>query len=54
MSLEVDQTVLWLLLKPGPKPWARTLKNLDPEKPGPERPGPRKTMTLKNLGSQKT
>ena len=54
MSLEVDQTVLWLLRKPGPRPWARTLKNLDPEKPGPERPGPRKTMTLKNLGSEKT
>ena len=23
-----------LLLKPGPRPWTRTLKNLDPEKPG--------------------
>ena len=22
-------------LKPGPRPWTRTLKNLDPEKPGP-------------------
>ena len=28
----------WLLLKPGPGPWTRTLKNLDPEKPGPEKP----------------
>ena len=27
-----------LLLKPGPGPWTRTLKNLDPEKPGPEKP----------------
>ena len=24
-----------LLLKPGPGPWTRTLKNLDPEEPGP-------------------
>ena len=24
----------WLLLKPGPGPWTRTLEDLDPEKPG--------------------
>ena len=35
-----------LLLKPGPGPWTRALKNLDPEKPG-------KTWTLKNLDSKK-
>ena len=40
--------------------WTRTLKNLEPEKPGlrhtliqknldPEKPGPRKTWTKKNL-----
>ena len=37
-----------LILKPGPRPWTRTQKNLDPEKPG-----PRKTWTLKNLGPEK-
>ena len=26
--------IIWLLLKPGPCPWNRTLKNLDP-RPGP-------------------
>ena len=39
---------IWLLLKPGPGPWTRTQKNLDPEKPG-----PRKTWTLKNLDPEK-
>ena len=39
---------IWLLLKPGPRPWIRTQKNLDPEKPG-----PRKTWTLKNLDPEK-
>ena len=40
-----------LLLKPGPGPWktwTRTLKNLDPEKPGLWR-----TCTLKNLDPEK-
>ena len=37
-----------LLLKPGPRPWARTLNNLDPEKPG-----TRKTWTLKNMDSER-
>ena len=31
---------------PGPGPWTRTLKNLDPEKPGSWR-----TWTLKNMGN---
>ena len=55
----------WLLLKPGPGPWNRTLKYLDPEKPGlrktwtlknldPEKPGLSKTWTVKNLGSEKS
>ena len=35
-------------LKPGPRPWTRTLKNLDPEKPGPW-----KTWTLKDLNYEK-
>ena len=26
--------IIRLLLKPGPGPWTRSLKNLDPEKPG--------------------
>ena len=26
-----------LILKPGPRPWTRTQKNLDPEKPGPRK-----------------
>ena len=55
----------WLLLKPGPRPWTRTLKNLGAEKPAPrkiwtlkildpenlgsEKPGPRKTWILKNV-----
>ena len=37
-----------LLLKPGPRPWTQTMKNLDPEKPG-----PRKTWTLKNPDPKK-
>ena len=37
-----------LLLKPGPRPWTRTVKNLDPEKPG-----LRKTWSLKNLDPEK-
>ena len=52
--------LIWLLLKPGPGPWTRILKNLDPEKPGswktwnlknldPEKPGSWKTWTLKNM-----
>ena len=52
-----------LLLKPGPRPWTRTL-DPDPEKPGPrktltqknldpENPGLRKTWTLKNLDPEK-
>ena len=51
---------LRLLLKPGPRPWTRTLKNLISEKPrprktwilknlDPEKPGLRKTWILKNL-----
>ena len=43
----------WLLLKPGPRPWTRTLKNLDPEKPGPRKTWTLKTWTLKNLDSEK-
>ena len=35
---------MWLLLKPGPRPWTRTLKNLDSEKPGRW-----ETCTQKNL-----
>ena len=27
-------TKMWLLLKPGPGSWTRTLKTQDPEKPG--------------------
>ena len=51
----------WLLLKPGPRPWTRTLdqdpelgpwtqtlRNLDSEKPGPS-----KSWTLKNLDPEK-
>ena len=34
MQICVSWLSLWLLLKPGPRPWARTLKNLDPEKHG--------------------
>ena len=37
-----------LLLKRGPRPCTRTLKNVDPEKPG-----PRKTWSLKNLDPEK-
>ena len=51
-----------LHLKPVPRPWNWTLKNLDPEKPElrktwilkslhPEKPGPRKTWTMKNAGN---
>ena len=47
---------------PGPRPWIRTLKNLDPEKRGlrktwtlknlnPEKPGLKKIWTLKNAGN---
>ena len=54
----------WLLLKPGPGPWNRTLKNLDPKKPGPwktwtlknldpDKCGPWKTWTLKSLDPEK-
>ena len=32
--LNESSNIKWLLLKPGPEPWTRTLKNLDPEKPG--------------------
>ena len=53
-----------LLLKPGPRPWTWTLKNLDPEKSGltktwalknldPEKSGLTKTWTLKNLDPEK-
>ena len=38
-----------LLLKHGARPWTRTLKNMDPEKPE-----PRKTWTQKNLGPEKS
>ena len=38
-----------LLLKPGPRPWIRTLKNLDPEKPRPW-----KIWTQKNLDPEKS
>ena len=37
-----------LLLKAGPMPWTRTLKNLDSEKPG-----PRNSWTLKNMDPEK-
>ena len=37
-----------LFLKPGPGPWTRTMKNMDPEKPKPW-----KTWTLKNLDPEK-
>ena len=37
--------LIWLLLKPGPGPWTRTLKNL-----GPEEPGPRKTWETAGYG----
>ena len=43
--------VAWLFLatsKPQPGPWTRTLKDLDPEKPGLG-----KTWTLKNLDPKK-
>ena len=43
---------LRLLLKPRPGPWTRTLKNLDPEKPGPGKTWTL-TGTLKNLGPKK-
>ena len=50
---QIDSKNEWLplsglILKPGPRPWTRTQKNLDPEKPG-----PRKTWTLKNLDPEK-
>ena len=49
-----------LILKPGPRPWTRTQKNLDPEKPwpcktwtqknlDPEKPGPWKTWTSRKM-----
>ena len=37
-----------LLLKPGPRPWTRIQKNLDPKNPGPG-----KTWILKNLNLEK-
>ena len=54
-----------LLLKPGPRPWTRTLKNMEPKKPGlrktwtlenldAEKPGPWKTCTQKNLDPEKS
>ena len=50
-----SQAVVWrysvkngLLLKPGPGPWTRTQKNLDPKNSGPWI-----SWTLKNLGSEK-
>ena len=48
-----------LLLKPGLRPWTRTLKNLDLEKPGPRKTwtqkdqDPEKPGTSKNLDSEK-
>ena len=56
---------IWLLLKPGPRLWTRTLKSLDPEKPGswktwtlknlsPEKRGPWKKWALKNLDPKKS
>ena len=59
------QSRRWLLLKPRPRPWTRTLQNLDPEKPelrktwtlknlDPEKPGLRNTWILKNLDPEKS
>ena len=46
--------LLWgLLLKPAPRPWTRTLKNLDPDKSGPRKTLTLKTWTLKNLNPEK-
>ena len=42
------KTRKWLLLKPGPGPLTRTLKNL-----GLEKPEPWKTWTLQNLDPEK-
>ena len=42
------RSIIWLLLKPLPKPWTRILD------PDPEKPGLRKTWTLKNLGLKKS
>ena len=64
IKLQVSGQQLWLLLKPGPRPWTRTQKNLDPEKPGTwktwtlknldlKKPGPWKTGTLKTLEPEK-
>ena len=43
-----------LHLKPGPRPWTRTLKNLDPEKSGPWKSLTWKTMTQKKLDPEKS
>ena len=48
--------LIWLLLKHGPRPWTRVLKNLDPEKLGwlLLKPGPGPwTQTLINLDPEK-
>ena len=42
----------YLLLKPEPRPWTRTL-DLDPEKHGPRKTWTQKNLDLKNLGSEK-
>ena len=42
-----ESTTRGILLKSGPRPWTRTLKNLNPKKPG-----LRKPCTLKNLDSE--
>ena len=60
----VVSIVFLFIKKLTPKTWTRTLKILDPEKPGPrktwtqknlelEKPGPRKIWTRKNRDSEK-
>ena len=41
-----------LLLKPGPRPWIRTLKTWTQKNLDPEKSGLRKIWTLKNLDSE--
>ena len=43
-----------LLVKPEPRPWARTLENLDPEKPGPRKICTLKNLTMRNMDSEKS
>ena len=45
MNYANREEITRLVLKPGPGTWTRTLKNLDPWKPG-----PRKTWTQKKPG----